>query len=428
MNKNIRNTLLVTLVTLAVTVILTVTAGENIQSKINAARTGQADQNLIVQPVQSIQSRLDSATKGEAIQINSGNYSAFTFADRIVECVPARTCIVDGIIKLNGNATLRGFVAQNYVTNAGIELYVGNNLAENNEVRSGYQCAEGHVAGDGTCPSYADADGIRFFGPNNIIRGNYIHDITYISSRNNTVKPPHIDCFQTWSDSATHIPAVNTIIEYNICDNFSSAPTQGTQGIEMDNAVGTVVRHNVFHVYAKKMDIDQSNSNTTVQNNIFLGGPILTGVTINQYGIFNGPSTGTIVTSNFFYDILGGTTPLIYNVASESKNIPANAAGSRSQVTYIDPKLDSTFHPLAGSPLCLPNGDFIGAYPCGGVIAPSFTPSQTLTVIPSSTASVVPPSTSTRIPTNTATKTPVPTSTQTPIIIDCDVPCVIIVH
>ena len=341
--------------------------------------------------------------------VGPGYYAGFTVANgKTIECIPARSCIVNNTIKLNGNATLKGFVVDGAVTYAGIELYVGNNLAENNEVKNGIQCSTGHAPGDGTCPSYADADGFRFFGANNIMRGNYIHDITYNNPQNrDPIKPPHIDCFQTWSDSATHIPAINTIIEKNICDNFSELSTYkgGTQGVELDDASGTVIQNNYFHTFGKKVNLDTNNSNTTIKNNIFIGGPAVG--TKSQYGIFNNGGTNTIVNNNLFYDINGGTTPWIFNVP---------AVNQWANLMKINPQLSSTYRPLPGSPLCGAgtNGSDIGAYPCGSVPPTATQPISTafLSLTPSRTA--IPPSFTPITPTKTPTATAqIPTNTRT---------------
>ena len=60
-------------------------------------------------------------------------------------------------------------------------------LVESNDVA-------GSVMGDGI-----DADGIRFFGSDIIIRGNYIHDI--YDRGYPPDEGPHTDCFQTFDDS-----------------------------------------------------------------------------------------------------------------------------------------------------------------------------------------------------------------------------------
>ena len=282
---------------------------------------------------------------------------------------------------MNGNnAILRGFVVDGGTVFAGINLYSGNNLAENNEVRNMIQCPIGQSPGSGGCQSWADADGFRFFGSNNIMRGNYIHDNSYANSQNDgSNSPPHIDCFQTWNDSSNHAPAVNTRIEYNICDNYSASPYHATSGIELDDANGTIVSHNIFHTYGKKLDLDTGNSNTTIENNVFLGGPKTS--VMEEYGIFVSEGAGTIVRNNIFYGILNSGMNIYFKISGQ--------VTATNNLLDIDPKLDSTFHPLSGSPVCNTgtSGTFIGVYPCG---------------------------TTTIIPTPTKTPTPSPTPTGKP--------------
>ena len=64
--------------------------------------------------------------------------------------------------------------------------------------------------------SDADADAIRFFGSNHIIRANYLHDIEYDFSNTALPNPsPHIDCFQTWGESGESTS--NILIDRNWC-------------------------------------------------------------------------------------------------------------------------------------------------------------------------------------------------------------------
>lgn len=367
-------------------------------------------------PWKTIQKAVNTSANGDTIIVSAGNYSAFSFSDRTVECIPARTCIVNNTISLNGNATLKGFVVDGAITHAGIELYVGNNLAENNEVRNGVQCSVGHTPGDGTCPTWADVDGFSFFGSNNIMRGNYIHDLSYSNPRNrNAAHPAHIDCFQSWK-SAYVSATINTIIEFNICDNFSSwaqyNPTYGggTQGVMIGDATGTIIRNNYFRTFSQKVNLKSTNKDTTIVNNVFQGGPL--DPLIPQYGVFNSGARNTVVKNNIFYDINGGTTPLIYGVTSESNNIPSNAAGNRRDIVWVNPLLDSNYRPLPGSPLCTggENGTFTGVYPCEAPVTITATLTYTPTSTPTPTATFTP----TRTPTPTYTPTVTPSQTWTP--------------
>ena len=96
----------------------------------------------------------------------------------------------------------------------GINVAGANNTVEGNEVWGTIQFHPNLS----NPPSWSDADGIRFFGPNHLIRDNYIHDISYRDPENVS---PHIDCFQTWGD-ANHSPATNVVIERNLCINLES--------------------------------------------------------------------------------------------------------------------------------------------------------------------------------------------------------------
>jgi hypothetical protein len=373
------------------------------------AATG-SDSNAGTQgaPFKTVQKAVNASASGDRIIVSEGNYPAFSFSDRSIECIPARTCVVNNTITLNGNATLKGFVVDGAVTRAGIELYVGNNLAENNEVKNGSQCPVGHTPGDGTCPTYADADGFRFFGSNNIMRGNYIHDISYLNPRNrNLSHRAHIDCFQTWK-SAYVSATVNTIIEFNICDNFSSwadyNPTMGggTQGVMMEHATGTIIRNNYFRTFSVKVNLTTTNKDTTIVNNVFVGGPL---EQIKQYGIINSGSPNTVVRNNLFYDINGGVTPLIYGATSESNNIPSNAAGSRNNIVWVNPLLDFNYRPLTGSPLCTggENGTYIGVFACDAEITSTSTQTPSPTATATATPTITPSPTRTSTPTATAT-------------------------
>ena len=104
---------------------------------------------------------------------------------------------------------------------AGIDVYGRDNLVEGNEIWGTIQY---HPKWNNP-PSWVDADGINFFGSGHIIRGNYIHDIKYSDPENVN---PHIDCFQTFSDS-DHELAQNVILEKNICKNVQ-AQTTGERG------------------------------------------------------------------------------------------------------------------------------------------------------------------------------------------------------
>jgi len=88
---------------------------------------------------------------------------------------------------------------------AGIEVWGQNNIIENNDISHTLQYSPKWIPP----PSWVDADGMRFFGKGHIIRGNYIHDITFDDPEN---IDPHTDGIQTWG------PASDILIDGNYID------------------------------------------------------------------------------------------------------------------------------------------------------------------------------------------------------------------
>jgi hypothetical protein len=152
----------------------------------------------------------------------------------------------------------------------GIEVHGRNNLIEGNEIWGTVQCLpsltkveDAASANNGaSCPNYPtltwlDADGIDFFGQGHIFRHNYIHDIPFgptglnpsIGDYNDN---PHIDCFQTWSDSSSHETAANILFEGNRCDNAQvngTGPETGSGFMLAGGANHLTIRNNILKVY-----------------------------------------------------------------------------------------------------------------------------------------------------------------------------------
>lgn len=55
-------------------------------------------------PFLTIKKAISASNSGDTIIVSAGKYSTFAFSDRVIECIPARTCIVNKTITLNGNA------------------------------------------------------------------------------------------------------------------------------------------------------------------------------------------------------------------------------------------------------------------------------------------------------------------------------------
>lgn len=83
-----------------------------------------------------------------------------------------------------------------------------------------------------------DADGMRIFGDNHIVRANEVIDIGDITDKGNV--DPHSDCIQTWDGSSDGNPIMtNTIIE----GNFFSVSNPRGKGIMFEADKGNPAHH-----------------------------------------------------------------------------------------------------------------------------------------------------------------------------------------
>jgi len=175
----------------------------------------------------------------------------------------------------------------------GIEIHGQYNLIEGNEVWGTIQY---HPSWTNT-PDWADADGIRFFGSGHIIKKNYIHDILYSVPENIN---PHIDCFQTFTDS-DYKSAQNIILEDNICKNAQvKSQTEFGKGFMLEDANQIILRNNIVtafnHVNIRR-DTDISIINNTFYADIHLVEPFDTS------GVSIGDSSGVTIQNNIFYNL-----------------------------------------------------------------------------------------------------------------------------
>jgi len=151
----------------------------------------------------------------------------------------------------------------------------------------------------------ADADAIRFFGTNHVIKNNYLHDIQW----GTTVNPdPHVDCFQTWGayDPGENAATGNILITGNHCvwPSTSSNIDNEISSIEALNGSSTsgiTYSYNVF---------------SDMRNGIVIGsgvGPMIfehnTVDHIIQEASLQYPgsiSSAAAITNNIFYDCGSG--------------------------------------------------------------------------------------------------------------------------
>ena len=243
---------------------------------------------------------------------------------------------------------------------AGIHVDGSDNLVEGNEISHTAQYPAG-------CPSRtgADADGIRFFGLQQILRANYIHDIPWATVENPN---PHTDCFQTWG------PAKNITIEQNFC----AWPTTSTN---TNNEVSDLASKD-----GQSTDITYKNNllvNMRQGINVYGSGPVKlynnTFVRILQEALILQDSPNCEIINNIFYDVGSGSDSFVcMNSASRnglvistnnhfmpSRRAPGTYCSNAEHLT-VDPlfvnstKFDFRLRP--GSPM-------VGA----GIVLPSVT-------------------------------------------------------
>ncbi|MGZ3770410.1 MAG: choice-of-anchor Q domain-containing protein [Bdellovibrio sp.] len=194
---------------------------------------------------------------------------------------------------LNNNVTY-GFVGMAYKSNPNNCLIKGNHLrvpvgdglgaANQIDVWGSYNVIESNEIG----PSQ-DIDAFHFWGHDNLIRNNYVHDIQVTSTN------VHSDMFQTYGDNGD--ASYNNTIENNRFIN-SQGQMFNTSYDGVAEIHDVIVRNNVFAHF------DQ-NGNIGMPNMIFLNN------TFYDVGMFNGPtstygtSAGTVFKNNIFIQIKG---------------------------------------------------------------------------------------------------------------------------
>jgi Right handed beta helix region len=149
-----------------------------------------------------------------------------------------------------------------------------------------------------------DADGMRFFGSDITIRGNYVHDISdreYPPGQN-----PHTDCFQTFDISKPVTTAV--VIEDNICKNVDHQCLIAG-GLEKGKSGFIKFRNNICGNNGSQALLIQRFPSVEVANNLFLP-------SIRYFGVrLESGSTKAVIANNAF---LGALRPYLIDDASEA--------------------------------------------------------------------------------------------------------------
>lgn len=207
------------------------------QGRVTIKISGTAGNKIIFKSATSRTAIVDGLeVEGDYVRIegfkvidSSGTYNVYSIAAR-----GANDEIVGNYVETHwggiGSFGANGLISQNYLykPQQGIGVAAPGSITENNEVNGLKQWLPGY-----------DSDYMRFFGPNNIIRGNYFHGMDM-----REVGDSHSDCMQSFDNNDVNNSVSGTIIENNICKN-------SMEGIIIEATVyrqsnGVTVRNNVF--------------------------------------------------------------------------------------------------------------------------------------------------------------------------------------
>jgi parallel beta-helix repeat protein len=213
---------------------------------------------------------------------------------------------------------------------AGIDIRGSNQLVENNEI---WGSINYHTP---TAWNAMDADGIIFFGSGHIIRGNYIHDISY-SDPENQGRSPHIDGFQTWEDLPEKVHASNVWIERNliVLPVYYDASANG-HGFMLHECSYITIRNNIVVTHGgTNTGGPKTSHHLTIENNTFIGS-LAFNRAYSPVGISLKDCPNSTVRNNIVYDQadwaihLEGTTSTGLNVGD---NCTYNSNGTNPQGT-----------------------------------------------------------------------------------------------
>jgi parallel beta-helix repeat protein len=203
-----------------------------------------------------------------------------------------------------------------------------------------------------------DADGLRIFGNNHLIRGNYLHDLGNAEDPGNHQGAPdypaddypHVDCLQSW-DRSSHggRPVItDSVIENNYC-SLSRASGKGIMISAIDNGCNNLtIMNNIFEYRDIGIVMNEGTfSNIFIYNNVFKAN-------------LNDPSWGAAVylknitnyqvLNNIMVDghaearkIVGGTGTVDYNLVWYSDgSTPAGTPGPNANELWgVDPRFFS---------------------------------------------------------------------------------------
>ena len=330
-------------------------------------------------------------------------------------------------------ASAYGIFKGNTIRNAvqtGLYIEGQNHLIENNEISR----TRDYLRNSSTYRT--DANGINFFGKNNVFRGNYIHDLWHTDC----LGAPHIDCIQTWKNAeyitferntcrlentdgmnkfvmierSTTEPMRYLTFKNNLFISYSNYDTWnplniGNEGCSISNPMENITIVN--NTFARPNGVGSMAlllrciNTVTAQNNLFIDFGNSSYSYINPARDVNNLSTGknavyktdgALPKGGLYPNDVWVTNPGIVSLANLDLHLMAGSPLIDAGLTLAEVTND-----FDGNPRPQAGGYDIGAFEY--VVG-----SQTPTPIPTAIA------TATRTPTAAATATRTPTPTATP--------------
>lgn len=248
---------------------------------------------------------------------------------------------------------------------AGILIDGTGNLVQGNEIWGTYQHPSVLGGIYAVCTndggSYADADAIRFFGTNHIIRSNYAHDIEFDFDNFALPNPnPHTDCFQTWGESGESTS--NILIDRNWCvwpSNGSLGTQDEVSSIEaLEGPVGNITyQNNVFQDMLRGVNATQDGGQVIGQLNFYNN--TFDHIVQEPIVVSGSGARNDNIENNIFYDIVGGDGFIAYSGGETFlDNVFYNRAGAPSGGVWWGGGATPPF--LAVAPLFVNYGDSTG--------------------------------------------------------------------
>ncbi len=294
------------------------------------------------QPWKTLQKAVNTVSSGATINIQPGTYAQVNISKSMT--ILCTNSVITGVIITADNVTVKNCAAANssdhgYVISGNNNVINGGsvhdnawggilvsgtvanpNIAKNTLIENvtithnGQNCIDDRglnsIIRDNDCsnsiqywpglssyPTWVDADCFRFFNSGGLWQGNKCHDINFDAVYNIN---PHIDCFQTFSDSSTYIAGHDILFDGNLC-NFSMEEQGGgaTKGWQIEEgAYNLKMQNNIVHVVilAQISSGSATTHDISFLNNTFVGDPSYG----DSQGIYLTGITNTTIKNNVF--------------------------------------------------------------------------------------------------------------------------------